>query len=311
MEEIIYEACLKENEQLNHSYQIQSVMSASDLSIVYLAQGIENEKSVVIKEFFPKSLVNRDLDDRTLLCRYSTNKKKCNELKQSFLEEVNFLRRLSHPNIIQYIDHFEENGTVYLVMEYCQGETMERYIQRKDSFQFSTFLKEVYLPLINTLHYVHSQGIIHRDIKPKNILIDQEGNPKLIDFGSATSLETNSNKQIFTTKGYSPLELYSNQSQQGVYSDIYSMAAIIYYIVVGQPPVDAPSRVIEDKMESINRKDLNLSPWFAKKIMKSLSVHYQERPDSIASFIPVIKLEYTLFNIRNRFLKPSKKPDFN
>lgn len=309
MEEIIYDTSLNENVQLNQTYKILSTISSSDLSIVYLAQTIESGEHVVIKEFYPKALVIRDLDGKTLVCGYSTNKKKLNTLRQSFLEEVHFLKILTHPNIIKYIDHFEENETIYLVMEYCEGNTLEKYKQQ-DSFQLSTFLKEVYLPLINTLDYVHNQGIIHRDLKPKNILIDKDGTLKMIDFGSAAYIETNSDRKIFTTKGYSPIEFYSNQSKQGTYSDIYSMAAIFYYILKGKPPADAPSRVIEDSLEPLGSKDYSISPWLLKKIMKSLSLQSDERPDSIASFTPLIKLEYILLKLKNKIQKVEKKPDY-
>nr|WP_198044672.1 serine/threonine-protein kinase [Lysinibacillus timonensis] len=310
MEEVIYETSLKSNQLLNQSYKIVSTISASDLSIVYLAQKIENEKTVVIKEFYPKALVVRDLDEKTLICSYSMNKKKLNEWKHTFLQEALFLKKLVHPNIVQYIEHFEENGTMYIVMEYCEGQTLETYIQR-ESFQLATFLKEVYLPLIHTLDYVHQQEIIHRDIKPKNILIDKNGNVKMIDFGSATYLEPTMEREIFTTKGYSPLELYSKQSKQGTFSDVYSMAAIFYFILKGKPPADAPSRVIEDTLEPLNSKDRMISPWLLKKIMKSLSVHYNERPHSIVSFIPYIKLEYHLLRIINKFQKVEKRPDYS
>lgn len=304
LEEAICDYSIIENTQLNQNYKILSSISMSDLSIVYIAQVIESGVNVIIKEFYPQSLVIRDLDKKTLLCRYSSNKKKLHELKQSFLSEANILKQLAHPNIVRYIEHFEENETVYLVMEYCQGETLDQYIKNQAPLIFSDFLKKTILPLLRTLQFVHEQGMIHRDIKPKNIMIEKDGNPKILDFGSAIRMETDTCNLIFTTKGYSPLEFYSYQSKQGTYSDIYSVAAILYYTLSGKTPVDAPSRVIEDKIEPLNSLNHEVSSWFSKKLMKSLSVHYQDRPSSLTSLIKVIKIEYVFLIIKKIFKNP-------
>lgn len=111
------------------SYRIEELTSSSELSHVYLCSHLEKVEHYIIKEFFPRSLAIRDLDNKTMLCRRPSMKAMFEQMKESFAKEAFILKDLSHPHIVQYIDYFQENGTSYLVMQYCQGLTLDQFIK--------------------------------------------------------------------------------------------------------------------------------------------------------------------------------------
>ena len=287
---------------------IKEMISSSELSFIYIGEHQEKNKDVIVKEFYPKTLAVRDLDNIKVLCRYSTFKKKFYALKHAFLQEAQILKQLNHPNIVKYMEHFEENGTVYLVMEYCKGETLDIYINKQSSVLTPAFFKKTLLPFVETIRFIHEQGIIHRDIKPQNMIIDDDGYPKIIDFGSAMQMETNRNQRIFTTEGYSPLEFYSDQSTQGIYSDLYSIAATLYDVLSGKAPLSAPKRVIDDRIEPIKIYNKGITPWFSNIIMKCLAVNAKNRPSSLHWLIYMMKVEWLFLMMASKHRKVLKAP---
>lgn len=279
------ELSLRENTILNKKYKVNKAISVSHLSIIYLAEEIESKKTLVIKEFFPKALVLRDLDHKTLVVKFPSKKKQFMKLKEQFFNEINILKNCCHKNIVTYIDSFEEHETVYLVMKYCDGQTLDRFIKERKNDIDKRKLNEIFLSIINAVNYLHKKGIIHRDIKLSNILIDKNGNPYLIDFGSAVYMKTPQKDTIFTTAGYSPLELYSNQAKHSKRTDIYSLAATLYYCLSGGiVPIDCPKRIIEDPIENIKKYNHEISIIFSFVIMWGLTLKPRNRCFSLIFF---------------------------
>lgn len=207
--------CLKRNFVLHQSYKVKKVIACSELDIVYAGQKLEDETAVIVKEFYPRQVALRDLDKRTVLCRGPSVQRQYDGLQEAFLTETQILQKLSHPNIVSLVDHFQENGTHYMIMEYCKGISLERFIEEGRLVSVADFLRDTILPLASALEYVHGRGIIHRDIKPANIIIGEDGQPKLLDFGSAVYHEKTGHR-IFTSTGYSPLEFYSEKDRKSV-----------------------------------------------------------------------------------------------
>lgn len=295
------ELSLPINSVLNNTYKIKEVLATSKLSIVYLAENINNEKRLIVKEFFPKEMALRDLDNRTIINRLPSTKQKFEGLKEIFLNEAVIMQQINHPNIVKYAEHFEENGSIYIVMDYYEGKLLDEYLKDFPVHNRDHLYTSIFLPLIDALCYVHKQGILHRDIKPSNIMIDSEGNPFLLDFGSAVFYKTATDYQIFTSSGYSPLEQYSNKSAQGVYTDIYSFAATFYYSMTNSIPPDVSQRLIEDKIEKVKEHNKSVSILLSYIIMWGLAVQVKKRCPSLQIIKWVITVEEFVNRIRNYF----------
>ncbi len=302
MKSVTSDICLKKNTLLKNTYRIKKVISCSELSIVYFGRHVESGDIQIIKEYFPKALVLRDLDDKTVLCRLPSSKEKYYELMEAFFNEATIIKELCHKNIVGYIDHFEENGTGYIVMEYCRGKTLNRYIKEEKTVSMVAFFHKTLFSLMDALDFIHKKGIIHRDIKPENILISKEGQPILLDFGSAVYYKNHTRHKIFTTPGFSPLEFYSEKSKLGIYSDIYSLAATFYYYLTGRVPLDVSERLIEDRIENVRHYNREVTPLLSSVIMWGLSVNYKRRCSSLKLFKIAFYLEYLLLKIKKLWM---------
>jgi len=298
MQTIQVELSLPTNSVLNDTYKIQKVMATSKLSIVYIAENNNGGDKVIIKEFFPHDIALRDLDNKTVVNRLPSTKQKFKELKEIFQNEALIMQQIDHRNIVKYIEHFEENESIYIVMDYYEGMLLDQYLNKFQIQERDHLYSDIFLPLMKALCYLHKKGILHRDIKPSNIMIDSEGNPYLLDFGSAIFYKTAENYQIFTSSGYSPLEQYSYKSEQGVYTDIYSLAATFYFSLTNVIPMDISQRLIEDRIENVRYYNKKVSILLSQTIMWGLSVHAKRRCPSLKYMELIISLEHNINRIR-------------
>lgn len=253
------------------------IISVSEVSIVYKGINILTEDQIIIKEFYPKSIAIRDLDNKTIINRLPSSKKKFDALKQNFLHEAIILQQLSHDNIIKYISHFEENNTAYIVTEYYDGITLNQYLKSIPLHKRHSLFNSIFIPLINALHYIHKKGIIHRDIKPSNIMINSKKNVFLLDFGSAIFYKNNEEASIFTTPGYSALEQYSKKAKQGIKTDIYGFAATLYYSLTDVVPIDISQRLITGKVSSVKSNNRKITLLLSMIISWSLALAQKKR----------------------------------
>jgi serine/threonine protein kinase len=272
---------LQEGIILNERYKIKKELHISDLSIVYLCEDMACSTEYIIKEYYPKGKVLRDMDGKTLVYKMPSYKKVYDEAVDSFLNEGAILKKLSHKNIIRCIDEFKENDTGYIVLEYCQGKTLNSHMKDEKVVSIPNLFKDLFIPLIDAVDHVHKKGIIHRDIKPANIIMNKDRGPVLIDFGAAIKYKDKKEKKIFFTPGYSPLEFYSKNSKQGKFSDIYSVAATIYYYLSGITPPNSQDRRIKDDIDNLKDFNYEISKNYSSVIMKNLSLDYRKRFSSI------------------------------
>lgn len=286
------EVALKNGIMLKSRYEIRKTISVSDLSIVYMGFDFLEGKECVIKEHYPKGKVLRDMDERTIVFKMPSFKEKYYEGVNLFLNEGVLLKKLRHKNLVKCIDYFTENDTGYIILKYYEGKTLDDYMKEEKDFFISDEFKKIFIPILNALSYIHKKGILHRDIKPQNVIINKEFGPVIIDFGAACKYKTKQKKKIFYTPGFSPLEYYSDKSRQGRYSDIYSLAATLYYYLSGKTPERVTDRVIEDKIESLEKYNRDISNSFSRVIMKNLSVDYKRRFSSLGVLKIIMYIEY-------------------
>ncbi|MBE9912624.1 serine/threonine protein kinase [Paenibacillus donghaensis] len=290
---------LKRNIKLGDSngdtegYRIRKMVAASELAIVYTARNDEKGIKCIIKEFFPAALVRRGKDGVGVLRKAGTGEDKYNELLSAFKNEGDLLRKSQHPGVVRILDYLEQNGTAYIVTEYVEGMTLDRYIAALPDEMDPGILYKTMIPLIDTLKYLHGLGIIHRDLKPGNIMIGKDGSVTLLDFGSAVTYQNQGSVYpIFTTTGYSPLELYSEKSRQNPVSDIYSLAAVLYYCCRRTAPTDVRKRLFNDHLDRLGTGLNRRWPFLSHAVKRGLTVSQDKRCSSLQWFKAAIMLEY-------------------
>ena len=285
------------NQPLPDGYQLQNykvtrVLSCGGFSIVYLASD-ENEQPVAIKEYLPSSLALRRggdalpsiADENIATFRYGM---KC------FFEEGRSLARLSHPNVVRVLNFFRANETVYMVMRYERGRTLQEHIQARRGTIRETFLRHVFTALLNGLREVHTNKLLHLDIKPANIYIRNDGTPLLIDFGAARQTLTAEGLRLnpMYTPGFAPPEQYKNREFLGPWSDIYSVGASMYASLAGVAPQSADARIERDRYVSATKL---FSGKYSRHLLETidwcLQMDHMKRPQSVLSLQKVLLRE--------------------
>lgn len=240
--------------KLHSSYEITEYVSVGHTSLLYLAEKIQSKRKVLIKEFCPFAFANRDLDFKSVVCKGKAYANQFQKAKKSFERECEItsslkkLEQKKKAHFATYIEDFTENDTKYLVLEYVLGVDLGHYIRNKNKLSY----KKIMSPLIKTVRNLHEIGILHRDIKPSNIMIKEDGTIVLIDFGSACFIEDEKSELTFVSKGFSAPELYENMTTT-VQTDIYSLGAVMYYLLTGIIPQSAEERIKEDKLKPVSK----------------------------------------------------------
>lgn len=233
---------LKQGHRL-HWYEIREILGQGGFGITYLANDKNLDHEVAIKEYLPSDLATR-VEDHTLQPVSIEHEDRYRWGLKSFIDEARTLGQFKHPNIVRVRNVFEANNTAYMIMDYELGETLQDILNRRKILDQAD-IETVIFPIVDGMKMIHAHGFIHRDIKPANIFIRVDGDPVLLDFGSARqSLEEGQGSitSIFS-KGYAPIEQYNtNEDQQGPWTDIYALGATMYRTISGIPPCDAVDR---------------------------------------------------------------------
>jgi serine/threonine protein kinase len=238
---------LPEGHQLQ-TYRILRVLASGGFSFVYLAHD-ENDVPVAIKEFLPASLALRIdgalepkvPEEQAAAFRYGM---KC------FFEEGKALASLTHPNVVRVLNFFRAHETVYLVMRYERGRTLQEHIHARRGALRESWIRNTFASLLNGLREVHTSKLLHLDIKPGNVYLRSDGTPLLIDFGAARQMlqgEAPSLPPMFTP-GFASPEHHMDRAKLGPWSDIYSVGATIYACVTSSAPPSAEERMDKDRM---------------------------------------------------------------
>jgi len=233
---------------LLQEYRIDDILGEGGFGITYLATDANLGFAVAIKEYFPFDQAVRNAD-LSVTARSRESQEMFDWGLERFLEEANRLAQFrGHPNIVRVNRVIRENATAYFVMEYEEGESLHDIIEREAPMEEGR-LQYLIGAVLDGLAEVHSREILHRDIKPDNIFVREDGVPVLLDFGSARRDQRSRALTGIVAEGYSPLEQYASDSaNQGVWSDIYAAAATIYHAISGAPPPPSPRRRLKDTM---------------------------------------------------------------
>lgn len=269
-----------------HEYEIEKPLGGGGFGITYLARDGNLNLPVAIKEYFPNDLALRGAN-HTVLVRGAQPEvqEQYTWGLERFLDEARALATFRHPNIVRVLRYFRDNGTAYIVMEYETGLALKRWVPQNAPLSPRGLLTIV-RPLLDGLEQVHKSGFLHRDIKPDNIYVRADGSPVLLDFGSARRVQTNRELTNIVSPGFAPFEQYHSQGNQGPWTDIYSLGAVMYWMVTGKKPMEAAARVKSDGMlpASMAAETSVYGEPLLQAIEWAMQPDEARRPQSVAEF---------------------------
>ena len=271
---------LSQGTLLRERYEIVELVGRGGMGATYRARDLRLEgRYCAVKEAIPDSDANPD---------------ELRQTREQFYREASTLARLDHPNLPKVSDYFSADDRDYLVMDFVPGQDLHELLTT--SMHEGQPLPEKRVlewaaQLCDALEYMHRQDppILHRDIKPSNIKVTPAGQVKLVDFGLVKLLASDDERTITVVQGrgsvqYTPLEQYGRDgSHTDARSDVYSLAATLYHLLTGRPPLDAKSRFLKPSAMASPRSLVpTLSPQTEHAVLWGLSMHPDERPGSIA-----------------------------
>lgn len=277
---------------LLHGYRVQRTIGCGGFGVTYLAQESLLNRSVVIKENFPDTICYRE--EGTLDVRLhdpDTGKEGFDWAMSNFLREVRLLATLDHASIAKVYSYFEEHGTAYYVVEYINGISLDKLAAQHAAMGKpipQSGLFGLMVRLLDALDYLHSHQLLHRDIKPDNILINRSGLPVIIDFGAARESYGDLSNSIVETPGFSPSEQSSPNGNMGPWTDIYALGATLYYTLTGTCLPNCQQREIFDTADPLANNSTLLATYnraLLATIDRAINPHAERRYQSVAEWM--------------------------
>ena len=270
---------------LQNRYVVGRAMGQGGFGITYVGFNTNLDRRVAIKEYFPDGTAIREASRTTFVScatsvsareRYHAGLQKCaNEAKSlAQLDDI--------PGIVRVMEHFQENNTVYIIMEFVEGVTLVSYLKRLPQRPGYREALALLSPIGAALGEIHARGFVHRDVSPDNIMITRKGQPKLLDFGAVKTVTEGgaATESPVIKRGFSPAEMYSTDGLIGPWSDVYAYCATLYYILTGQPAPEPMNRLQKDTLgERLSRI---LSPAQSAALLKGLTVAPDQRYQTAA-----------------------------
>ena len=275
----------------NGKYRIESLLGSGGFGNTYLATQVVLGRKVAIKEFFMKEYCDRDESTSQIIVPTESSKLLVEKYRQKFLKEAQVIASFKNEHIIQIHDIFEENNTAYYVMEYVNGGSLKDKVDCEGPLNESDAID--YISQVgNALSYLHSNNILHLDVKPANILLDKDNRAILIDFGISKHYDEVGGQTSTTpaglSKGYAPLEQYKQEAitQFNPSTDVYSLGASLYFLLTGKNPPDATD-VYEEGLPAIQA---TITETTRQAIISAMQPRRKDRPQTIGNFINMLNL---------------------
>jgi len=275
-------------------FEIVDIIGSGGFGIVYLAYDHSLHRQVALKEYMPSNLAVRN-NHGIITLRSDNHKETFQAGLRSFINEARLLAHFDHPSLVKVYRFWESNGTAYMVMPHYQGVTLKEKMRDRDQPLDEKSLKNLLFHLLDALKVLHTDQCYHRDISPDNILILSDDTPILLDFGAARRVITDMTQSltVILKPGYAPIEQYSDEVTitQGPWTDIYALAAVVYFVITGKAPIPSVSRLVADKLIPLSKSAVNqYSVDFLKGIDTALSVKPEDRPRNVDEFRKLLSI---------------------
>ncbi|WP_170418647.1 serine/threonine protein kinase [Ruegeria atlantica] len=288
---------------LRGQYEILRFISNGGFGITYLARD-SLEREVVIKECYPGALCRRNGD--TVEPVEPGYKDDLRAIIDLFILEARNHARLVHPNIVDVHQVFEDNETAYIAMDFIRGCDLLDYVEDAKNKAGPDFIIQVTEKMLSAVSFIHQSGMLHRDISPDNILIDENGDPVLIDFGAAREQAAHQSAALMTLRvikdGYSPHEFYVRGAEQGPSSDLYVLAATLYHAISGERPIDGQTRLNafnnsqKDPYTPLAGRFEGYPEGFLEAIDKAMEVHATDRLQTALDWLRMFRGPGVMFD---------------
>lgn len=271
-----------------NKYLIGKALGEGGFGITYVAWDLQQGIKVAIKEYFPSGYVTRVAASNQVIINSKQNQAASNRGLKRFVEEARALAKIKNlAGVVNVRDFFSANGTAYIVMEFLDGVSLKKYLQRKGGKISVDEVLTIMRPVMDSLTQVHKIGLIHRDISPDNILITKFNEVKLIDFGAAKySNPDGKSMSIVLKQGFAPPEQYDTHGEQGPWTDVYALGVTIYYSITGQlPPESIRLMMGKETIKRPSELGIDIDPGVENALMKCLAVDIKKRYQDVQSMI--------------------------
>lgn len=264
-------------------YSVGKILGTGGFGITYMGADTRTRERVAIKEFFPHGATRHN---GAIIPPHGMDGATFSAERTKYLEEARRLTPFKHSSIVGVRDAFEEHGTAYLVMEYLNGETLEAQVRRTGPIAPDRVAK-LATQLLVGLAQIHAAGLLHRDIKPDNVMLCDGARAVLIDFGAAREFQTMQTQRhsLILTPGYAPLEQYGSQVRRSASSDLYALAGTLYFALTARVPPAATERINGAALEDLPVSIVRAAPGLSAAITSALSIRIEERPQSALEMI--------------------------
>ena len=281
------ENCLPPGTRLA-DYEIVEVLGEGGFGIVYLAFDHSLHRHVAIKEYMPSALAMRG-NDAGVSLRAERHQDTFRLGLKSFINEARFLAQFDHPALVKVHRYWEQNRTAYTAMQFYEGRTVKDIVAHNPELVDEAWCLRILAQILQALEMLYTMQIVHRDVSPDNIIVQASGDAVLLDFGSARQVigDMTRGLTVILKPGYAPVEQYAGDAslEQGAYTDIYALAAVMYHAITGKAPASSIARMIQDPLVPLKvLAPPGYSEAFLAAIDQGLAVLAQDRPQSIDAF---------------------------
>ncbi len=274
---------------LYHRYYVGKVLGEGGFGITYTGYDISEKRPVAIKEYFPANIAQRNIsqeNSNAVIPFDGDNGNIYARGLERFAQEAKVLKKLTKlSHVVKVYDYFLQNNTGYLIMEYVPGMTLRKVVQEKGCFSYQEMFP-IIKPIMEDLSVIHDMGMIHRDISPDNIILQANGIAKVIDFGTTRTVVqkddgTNRTMTVMLRQQYAPKEQYLPNGNVGAWSDIYSLCATIYFMLLGTDPKNVFERDAKDMEKAFRGAEIPYDAGFVRILEKGMQVEASKRYASV------------------------------